>query len=70
VQGQTLQQSHHETDAVGTGEFEVGRRGKFGVYLNDLLQQDGDGADGVPEQYGQVGVGFPLAAEEVEGLNQ
>ena len=25
VKGQTLQESHHQADAVGAGEFQVGR---------------------------------------------
>lgn len=49
MQSQTLQQTDDQTDSIGTGKFEVGRRGEFGVYFYDLLQQNSDGAYRMPQ---------------------
>lgn len=68
MEGQALQQAYNEADAIGAGQFEVGGRGEFSVDLDDFLEEDRYGADGVPEQDGQIGVGFSLSAEQVESL--
>jgi hypothetical protein len=69
VEGEALEESDDETDAVGTGEFEVGRGRQLRVDLDYFLEEDGDGAYGVPQQDGQVGVGLALAAEQVQRLS-
>ena len=68
MKSQALQEPHHQADAVGAGEFQVGRRWQFWVDLDDLLQQNRYGANWVPEEDGKFGVGLPFSAEMIEGL--
>ena len=70
VEGEALEQADDEADAVGAGEFEIGRGREFSVYFDDFLEQDRYGAHRVPQQHWQIGVGFSLSAEQVEGLSQ
>ena len=51
VQGQALEQSNHKADAIGAGEFEVGRWGKFQIYFDYFLEQNGDGPYRIPQQH-------------------
>jgi len=70
VEGQALQQPNNQTDPIGASQLEIGRRREFRVYLDDLLQKDGYGANGVPQQYWEVRVGLTLSAEQIQSLNR
>lgn len=69
VEGEALEEADDEADAVGAGEFEIGRGREFSVYFDDFLEQDRYGAHRVPQQHWQIGVGFSLSAEQVESLS-
>jgi hypothetical protein len=68
VKREALQQANNETDPVGTGELEIGRRRELSINLNNLLQQYGNGAHTIPEQHRQIIKGFSFPAEQIEGL--
>jgi len=69
VKSQALQQTHNKADAIGAGEFEIGRRRELGIDLYDFLKEYGDSANRMPQQNRQIGVGFSFSAEQVECLN-
>lgn len=68
MQSQALKKTNNETNSVGAGEFKIGWRRKLTVDLNDLLQQDCDGAYTVPQKNRKIIESLSFSAEEIESL--
>lgn len=63
MQSQTLKKADDETNPVGAGEFKIGWWWELSVDLNDFLEENGDGANAVPEQDRQVIESLSFSAE-------
>ena len=65
MQREALQQPHNQTNPIGTGKLQVGRRTQLTINLNDFLEQNGNGPHTVPQKNGQIVEGLSFSAEQV-----